>query len=132
MFSLFRFRPKPPAPLAAAFGQAKVPVPEAAEPAKGLTRPEPATALLAPPRRQKLLDAIWQHTSLSRAQFALLYQSPLERYAELAQSFPASENHHHAYPGGLLDHGLEIVACALKLRQARLLPVGVTPEEQAA
>ena len=38
---------------------------------------------------------------------------PLERYAELVQQFPASENHHHAYPGGMLDHGLEIVAYAL-------------------
>lgn len=32
----------------------------------------------------------------------------------------------------MLDHGLEIVAYALKLRQSRLLPVGTTPEEQAA
>ena len=42
------------------------------------------------------------------------------------------ENHHHAYPGGMLDHGLEIVAYALKLRQSYLLPAGVTPEAQAA
>ncbi|NQB78213.1 MobH family relaxase, partial [Pseudomonas aeruginosa] len=48
------------------------------------------------------------------------------------QQFPASENHHHAYPGGMLDHGLEIVAYALKLRQSYLLPAGVTPEAQAA
>jgi integrating conjugative element relaxase (TIGR03760 family) len=79
-----------------------------------------------------LLDAIWQHTSLSRAQFALLYQTPLERYAKLAQHFPTSENHHHAYPGGTLDHGLEVVVCALKLHQSRLLPVGAISEGQAA
>jgi integrating conjugative element relaxase (TIGR03760 family) len=30
------------------------------------------------------------------------------------------------------DHGLEIVAYALKLRQSYLLPAGVTPEAQAA
>jgi hypothetical protein len=53
-----------------------------------LTPPESAASLLATPRRRKLLDAIWQHTSLSRAQFALLYQTPLERYAEPAQRFP--------------------------------------------
>ncbi len=58
--------------------------------------------------------------------------APLERYAELVQQFPASESHHHAYPGGMLDHGLEIVAYALKLRQSHLLPAGVTPEAQAA
>ncbi|MBI0473501.1 MobH family relaxase, partial [Pectobacterium parmentieri] len=46
--------------------------------------------------------------------------------------FPASETHHHAYHGGMLDHGLEIVAFALKLRQSHLLPAGAPPEDQAA
>jgi len=97
---------------------------------KGLTRPESAAALLSTPRRQRLLEHIWQRTSLSRKQFNALYLAPLERYAELVQQFPASESHHHAYPGGMLDHGLEIVAYALKLRQSYLLPTGTTPEDQ--
>ena len=99
---------------------------------KGLMRPESAASLLATPRRQKLLEHIWQRTSLSRKQFASLYRAPLERYAELVQAFPASEAHHHAYPGGMLDHGLEIVAYSLKLRQSHLLPIGASPEDQAA
>ncbi|MHA6518312.1 MobH family relaxase [Pseudomonas aeruginosa] len=99
---------------------------------KGLMRPESAASLLATPRRQKLLEHIWQRTSLSRRQFTTLYRMPLERYAELVQAFPASEAHHHAYPGGMLDHGLEIVAYSLKLRQSHLLPIGSTPEDQAA
>tara|TARA_A100001391_G_scaffold176726_1_gene140137 strand:+ start:1842 stop:3608 length:1767 start_codon:yes stop_codon:yes gene_type:complete len=103
-----------------------------AEMPKGLIRPESSTGLLATPRRQKLLEHIWQRTSLSRRQFKTLYLAPLERYAELVQLFPASEGHHHAYPGGMLDHGLEIVAYALKLRQSHLLPAGMKPEEQAA
>jgi len=112
--------------------------PPAAEPTsepelpKGWLRPEPAAALLATPRRQKLLEHIWQRTSLSRQQFNALYMAPLYRYAELVQQFPASESHHHAYPGGMLDHGLEIVAYALKLRQSHLLPAGASPEDQAA
>jgi 23S rRNA maturation-related 3'-5' exoribonuclease YhaM len=57
-----------------------------------------------------------------------IYRAPLDRYAALVQQFPASEAHHHAYPGGMLDHGLEIVAIALKLRQSHLLPVGAPPE----
>lgn len=101
-------------------------------PAKGLLLPQPAATLLASPRRQQLLDHIWRRTSLSRAQFALLYSAPLERYAALVQQFPASEAHHHSYPGGMLDHGLEIVAYALRLRQSHLLPVGAPPESQAA
>src|SRR5690606_18786287 len=71
--------------------------PDAAENGKGLLRPESAASLLATPRRQRLLEHIWQRTSLSRQQFASLYLAPLERYAELVQQFPASESHHHAY-----------------------------------
>ena len=41
---------------------------------KGLLRPESAASLLATPRRQKLLEHIWQRTSLSRRQFATLYR----------------------------------------------------------
>ena len=95
------------------------------------TTPEPAASLLATTRREKLLEHIWQRTSLSRSQFGKLYRTPIARYAELVQQLPASESHHHAYPGGMLDHGLEIVAYGLKLRQSRLLPAGTTPEEQA-
>lgn len=124
MLSLFQ-RKRPPV------AAAPTPPPATGLP-KGLMRPESAASLLATPRRQKLLEHIWQRTSLSRRQFATLYRTPLERYAELVQAFPASEAHHHAYPGGMLDHGLEIVAYALKLRQSHLLPAGSTPEDQAA
>ncbi|WP_080382297.1 MobH family relaxase [Burkholderia pseudomallei] len=122
MFSLFHRTTAPPAPSAS----------PPSEMPKGVMRPQSAADLLATPRRQKLLEHICQRTSLSRAQFASLYRAPLERYAELVQQFPASESHHHAYPGGMLDHGLEIVAYALKLRQSHLLPVGAPPEMQAA
>lgn len=114
--------------------QRKFSSPAPSEPAANnekLLQPESATRLLATPRRQRLLEHIWQRTSLSRKQFAMLYLTPLERYAELVQQFPASESHHHAYPGGMLDHGLEVVAYALKLRQSYLLPTGSTPEDQA-
>jgi integrating conjugative element relaxase (TIGR03760 family) len=98
----------------------------------GLLQPESAAWLLATPRRQKLLEHIWQRIALSHQQFTRLYRAPLECYAELVQQFPASESHHRAYPGGMLDHGPEIVAYALKLRQSHLLPAGASPEDQAA
>lgn len=103
-----------------------------AKASKGLIRPQSAALLLSTPRRRRLLEHIWQRTSLSCQQFQTLYRIPLERYAELIQQFPASESHHHAYPGGMLDHGLEVVAYALKLRQSYLLPAGAMPETQAA
>jgi integrating conjugative element relaxase (TIGR03760 family) len=124
MLTLFQRKKAPPS--------AGTPRSSPADASKGLTWPQSAAILLATPRRQKLLEHIWQRTSLSRRQFATLYLAPLERYAELVQQFPASEAHHHAYPGGMLDHGLEIVAYALKLRQSHLLPAGSTPEAQAA
>lgn len=124
MLSLFRRKKAPPTAAAS--------TPPPVELPKGLTRPSSAASLLATPRRQRLLEHIWQRTSVSRSQFATLYRAPLERYAELVQQFPASESHHHAYPGGMLDHGLEIVAYALKLRQSHLLPAGAAPEAQAA
>ncbi|WP_288403210.1 MobH family relaxase [uncultured Pseudomonas sp.] len=119
MFDLFFRKKAPPSPPS---GSGK----------QGFTQPSPGRDLLALPRRQKLIENIWQRTSLSREQFASLYRAPLERYADLVQQLPASENHHHAYPGGLLDHGLEIVAYALKIRQNYLLPIGAPPESQAA
>ena len=124
LFALFRQKPI----------ETAIPLDSGIDPAlRGqLLLPESASRLLATPRRQHLLEHIWQRTSLSHQQFAALYQGPLERYAELAQQLPASETHHHAYPGGMLDHGLEIVAYALKLRQSHLLPTGVTPEAQVA
>lgn len=115
--------------------QRKSPAPIPVEPTEKdetYLQPQSATHLLATPRRQRLLEHIWQRTSVSRLQFASLYLAPLENYAELVQLFPASESHHHAYPGGMLDHGLEVVAYALKLRQSYLLPPGVTPEDQVA
>lgn len=96
----------------------------------GWLRPQSAAALLATPHRRTLMEHIWQRTAVSPAQFAALYRAPLERYAELVQHFPASQSHHHAHAGGLLDHGLEIVVCALKLRQSHLLPLGTPPEIQ--
>ena len=120
MLSLFRRkRQKPPPPPAANVAEGYLPI-------------ESAHSLLAAEHRRQLLDRIWQYTALSHAQFIQLYLNPIHRYAEQVQQLPASETHHHAYLGGMLDHGLELVACSLKLRQSYLLPTGAAPEDQAA
>jgi integrating conjugative element relaxase (TIGR03760 family) len=93
--------------------------------------PKPAKILLAQSNRKALIRLIWQETSMSSDSFALLYAAPLSRFAALIQEFPASEHHHHAYPGGMLDHSLEVCYQALKLRQSHLLPPGSQPEDQA-
>ncbi|CAO3311504.1 MULTISPECIES: MobH family relaxase [unclassified Pseudomonas] len=98
----------------------------------GFLPPLPAESLLCAAHRKKLLERIWQYTALSEPQFDQLYLDPIRRYATYVQQLPASESHHHAYPGGMLDHGLELMACSLKLRQSYLLPSGAAPEDQAA
>lgn len=108
-------------------------LPEESTPAAvGFHQPLSAASLLAVSHRKRLLERIWQYTALSQLQFEQLYLEPIRRYATYVQQLPASENHHHAYPGGMLDHGLELVACSLKLRQSYLLPSGAAPEDQAA
>lgn len=120
MLSLFRHkRQKPPPPPTVNVADGYLPI-------------ESSQSLLAAEHRRQLLDRIWQYTALSHPQFSQLYLNPIHRYAELVQQLPASEMHHHAYLGGMLDHGLELVACSLKLRQSHLLPTGAAPEDQAA
>ncbi|QCG68218.1 MobH family relaxase [Pseudomonas veronii] len=120
MLSLFRYkRPKPPPPPTVNVVEGYLPI-------------ESAHSLLAAEHRRQLLNRIWQYTALSHVQFTQLYLNPIHRYAEQVQQLPASETHHHAYLGGMLDHGLELVACSLKLRQLYLLPTGAAPEDQAA
>ncbi|MFJ4256426.1 MobH family relaxase [Pseudomonas monteilii] len=111
-------------------GNAAQPTPALAP--EGFFLPLPAESLLCADHRKKLLERIWQYTALSEPQFNHLYLEPVRRYAAYVQQLPASESHHHAYPGGMLDHGLELVACSLKLRQSYLLPSGAAPEDQAA
>ncbi|ALI05283.1 MULTISPECIES: MobH family relaxase [Pseudomonas] len=120
MFSLYRHKRRKPSP------------PPTVNVAEGYLPIESAHSLLAAEHRRQLLDRIWQYTALSHAQFIQLYLNPIHRYAEQVQQLPASETHHHAYLGGMLDHGLELVACSLKLRQSYLLPTGYAPEDQAA
>lgn len=90
------------------------------------------TALLATPRRQKMLKMVLDNTSLTQAVFDEYIRKPIERYAALVQLLPASESHHHSYPGGMLDHALESVCYGLKLRQSHLLPPGAKPEDQSS
>ncbi|WJD72144.1 MobH family relaxase [Pseudomonas asiatica] len=111
-------------------GNAAQPTPALAP--EGFFLPLPAESLLCADHRKKLLERIWQYTALSEPQFNHLYLEPVRRYAAYVQQLPASESHHHAYPGGMLDHGLELMACSLKLRQSYLLPSGAAPEDQAA
>ncbi|MDU8924337.1 MobH family relaxase [Pasteurellaceae bacterium LIM206] len=99
--------------------------------AEGWYLPQTAKILLDTPLRQQYLKTIWQNVSMSPEMFKKLYQEPINRYSEMVQLLPASESHHHAHAGGMLDHGLEVIAIATKLRQNYVLPQNAAPEEQA-
>lgn len=90
-----------------------------------------ATELLNTPLRQQYINTIWQNVSMTPDMFNKLYHKPIERYAELVQLLPASESHHHSHIGGMLDHGLEVISIAIRLRQSYVLPQNSSPEEQA-
>ncbi|OOF55888.1 hypothetical protein BKK56_04965 [Rodentibacter genomosp. 2] len=97
----------------------------------GYYLPLTAGELLNTPLRERYLTDIWQNVSMTPKMFDTLYRKPIERYAEIVQLLPASESHHHAHNGGMLDHGLEVLSIAAKLRQNYVLPPNSPPEEQA-
>jgi integrating conjugative element relaxase (TIGR03760 family) len=87
----------------------------------------PTQDLLA--ARREPINRLEELAGTTRPHFERYYLGVLRRFAAWAQQLPASEAHHHAYPGGLLDHGLEVAVAALRLRQGALLPPGAPPEE---
>jgi integrating conjugative element relaxase (TIGR03760 family) len=87
----------------------------------------PVQDLLA--ARREPINRIEELAGTTRPHFERYYLGVLRRFAAWAQQLPASETHHHAYPGGLLDHGLEVAVAALRFRQGALLPPGAPPEE---
>lgn len=58
---------------------------------------------------------------LSSDNFECFYLSAIKNYARFVQLLPASEVHHHAGPGGMLTHALEVCVMALKVRRSYLL-----------
>lgn len=88
-------------------------------------------ALLLDPHRA-LLHEIRQLAGVTQAVWDACYSPAYRNLASLVQELPASEAHHHAEPGGLLRHALEVSLEALRIRQGHLLPPGASPEEIAA
>ena len=89
-----------------------------------------ADDLFARTGTQGLIETIRTRMGLSPDNYKNDVLPVLKQYAEYVQLIPASESHHHAQPGGLLIHTLEVAANALALRQGYKLPTGAAPEEQ--
>ncbi|CAD5366891.1 HD domain-containing protein [Rubrivivax sp. A210] len=77
-----------------------------------------------------LLISIERKTRLSQGIYAQDCMPVLEALAEFVQMLPASESHHHAHPGGLWQHLLEVADVALSFRAGLELPPGAGTEER--
>ena len=70
------------------------------------------------------LHEIRQYVGLDKNIFDDAFQPAIKCFVELVQLAPASESHHHACPGGLIIHTLDVMALALKKRKGYQLPIG--------
>lgn len=77
----------------------------------------------------KQIDGIRALTGFHAAAFAELCRPALDSFAEAVQLAPASQAHHHAGPGGMIVHGIEVVDAALRRRKGYLLPQGALAED---
>ena len=97
-------------------------------PKPGLVRVMSPDALLAAEHRRTLLRQITHLLALPAQHQKRYVDAVIARYAAWVQLMPASEAHHHAGLGGMLDHGLEVAAKALQIRRGHVLPPGAAPE----
>lgn len=64
-------------------------------------------------KHSAIIENIYSFCQLDRKRFEASYLALFENVAALVQDLPASERHHHAHLGGLLEHSLEVAAyCA--------------------
>lgn len=78
----------------------------------------------------RLMKSVEQRMRFSAAQFERDCRPVLEAFAEFVQMLPASECHHHAQPGGLWIHALEVIDAALTFRAGIELPAGASTEDR--
>lgn len=100
-----------------------------AVPPTGAQRVMDADQLLRP--HAALTDEIIRIVGLHRADWTRMGDPLLVGFARFCQRMPASEAHHHAHPGGLLEHSLDVATRALRLRQGLMLPHGGDAEDIA-
>lgn len=63
--------------------------------------------------QHELYDRIIHSVGMPASDLQLYVEPILVNFAELAHMLPASENHHHSGPGGLLRHSLEVASLTL-------------------
>ena len=74
------------------------------------------------------LRGIRRKVAIDPQRFEAMYGKPIAKYCETVQLLPASQAHHHAYPGGLIVHTLSVIEYAINERQKYTLPLASEPE----
>ncbi|OAI15649.1 relaxase [Methylomonas lenta] len=96
----------------------------------GLLPIQTTAELLLP--HNHLLFQIEELAGLAKDPFKCFYLMAIQQFARFVQQLPASEVHHHAGPGGMLLHTLEVCVIALKVRRSYLLSETGGAEEISA
>nr|WP_274522936.1 MobH family relaxase [Ectothiorhodospira haloalkaliphila] len=65
--------------------------------------------------QSQLLEKIRPHYNTSDPEVKRLFDQAIRNYASIVHLLPASETDHHAMPGGLLRHGLEVALYAMSV-----------------
>lgn len=89
-----------------------------------------AAELISFTEQQNRIRSIKRIIKIDDMRFKLLYLDVIYTFAELVQLMPASQAHHHAVPGGLFIHTLEVIEEAISLRQQYKLPAFAEQEVQ--
>ena len=87
-----------------------------------------AEALIKVCNAEALIDNVRRQSRLSVSVFDRDLLPAIHAYCRFVRLMPASEAHHHAHPGGLMAHTLEVLNAAMTLRNAYLLPRGGSAE----
>lgn len=77
---------------------------------------------------RELVAALSTKLGFPREMVNAAVEPVIAAFAEFVQLLPASESHHHAEPGGLFTHTMEVASFALDYRRGQILPKGAAPE----
>ena len=85
-------------------------------------------ALIERAGMRQLVDALQGRLAFPPKMYEAAVRPVIAAIADFVQLLPASESHHHAEPGGLFTHTLQVATFALDYRRGRILPKGAAPE----
>lgn len=104
------------------------PIPRWPEHGAALMAASPAELLAT---QADLIRRIRETSPLSSSDFDRMVMPAFRRYAAWVHLLPASENHHHFGPGGLLRHGFEVALHATRMAEGKHVGVDLPPSARS-